>query len=335
GTSAAILRSVQAGITLRPLTYLLGKDKEWQGVFNRRARQENREEYSITIAWREEEGRVTATRGWHLRAGDPEGYLHVTPEFPTDLSPEGRPITDLDVAEEFLERRLPKSVVPFFFYDGEHVQALAEANRAGQMRQIEKLLDIAAIETLTEYLQKVIAAWRRDGQAAEAQAEVEALRASVQQKNAEYARYEAERDDFIADIENLKREIRRNERQVDAIRAQSKQRDLPKLKERAAELSKSLEAACHTLAESLPLGAPLWANPQLVAQVGTALSEATGNANHLLAEEMQDILQRLPDRLLDEAPHAKPPLSDSQKEHYRKKLQNIFSQYIDTPGSGF
>lgn len=335
GTSDDMLRSVQAGVTLRPMTYLLGKDKEWQGAFNRQARQENQDDYSVTIVWREEEGRVKATRGWHWNGGDPEAYLHIVPDFPTDLSPEGRPITDPDAAEEFLERRLPKSVVPFFFYDGEHVQALAEANRAGQMRQIEKLLDIAAIETLDDYLQKIIADWRRAGQAADAQADLEALRASAQQKIADYARLEVERDDFIADIDNLEREIRKNERQVDAIRAQSKQRDLPKLKEKVAELGKSLEAACHALAEHLPLAAPLWANPQLVARVGAALNETTGNANYLLAQEMQDILHRLPARLLDEAPHAKPPLSDSQKEHYRKKLQNIFSQYIDTPGSGF
>lgn len=336
GTSDDMLHSVRAGVTLRPMSYLLGKDKEWQGVFNRRARQENLDDYSITITWREEEGLVTATRGWHWNGGgDADAYLNIAPEFRTDLSPEGRPITDLDVAEEFLERRLPKSVVPFFFYDGEQVQALAEANRAGQMRKIEKLLDIAAIETLDEYLQKVIADWRREGQAAEAQAELDGLRASVQQKNAEYARNEAERDDFIADIDNLERDIRKNERQVDAIGAQSKQRDLPRLKERVAELGKALETACHAIAERLPVAAPMWANPQLVARVGAALSEATGNADHLLAQEMQDILQRLPGRLLDEAPHAKPPLNDSQKEHYRKKLQNIFSQYIDTPGSGF
>lgn len=335
GTGDAMLRGIQAGRTLRPTTYLLGVDKEWQGVFNRQARQEPGADYSITVVWREEEGRVTATRGWAWNGGEPDAYLHIEPDFRTDLGPANRPITDIDACEEFLERRLPKSVVPFFFYDGEQVQALAEANRAGQMRQIEKLLDIEAIETLGTYLQKVIAEWRSEGAAATAQAELEALRAQVQQQNAEYARHEAERDDFIADIENLEREIRKNERQVDAIRALSKQRDAPKLKEKVGEFGRRLEEACIHLAERLPIAAPLWANPTLVARVGTALQEATGNANHLLAQEMQDILQRLPSRLLDEAPHAKPPLSDSQKEHYRKKIGNIFSQYIDTPGSGF
>lgn len=335
GTSDVMFRAVQAGRTLRPATYLLGVDKEWQGVFNRQARHEPGADYSITVVWREEEGRVKATRGWAWNGGEPEAYLHIEPDFRTDLGPANRPITDIDVCEEFLERRLPKSVVPFFFYDGEQVQALAEANRAGQMRQIEKLLDIEAIETLGTYLQKVIAEWRSEGVAATAQAELEDLRAQVQQQNAEYAKHEAARDDLIADIEDLDREIRKNERQVDAIRALSKQRDAPKLKEKVGEFGKRLEEACLNLAEHLPVAAPLWANPALVARVGAALQEATGNANHLLAQEMQDILQRLPSRLLDEAPHAKPPLSDSQKEHYRKKIANIFSQYIDTPGSGF
>lgn len=334
GTADEMMDGVQAGRKLRPNTYLLGLDREWQGVFNRRARHENKAgtRFGITVAWHEDQGRVTVQRFWTMRGDEPEAQLRIETNFDTDF---GRVIDDPEIAEEFLERRLPKNLVSFFFYDGEKVQQIAEANREGQLRQIERLLDIAAIDTLDEYLRKGVSDWKREGLAAEARAELDGLRAKHQLNASQRAAFQERLDDIDAEIENLGRDIRRNERQIDVIRAKSLQRDEPRLRQRLKSSASDYEQACEKVAESFPAGAPLWAASQLVGQVAEALKDATGNPGHLLADEIQGILARLPERLLDEPPHPFPVLSDNQKTHYRRKLAAIFSQYTDPPSGGF
>lgn len=334
GTADEMLKGVQAGLNLRPNTFLLGLDREWQGIFNHRARLENlpNTRYGVAITWREDQGQVIAQRYWTLRGSEAESHLCIETDFETDF---GKLIEDPEAAEEFLERRLPKNVVPFFFYDGEKVQQIAEANREGQLRQIERLLDLAAIDTLNEYLQKAVTDWKRDGLAAETLAALEELRAKEKVQAARRAALQAQHDDLAADIENLDRDIRRNERQRDAIRAKSLQRDEPQLREKLKTSQAGYEQACQKVGATLPVAAPLWAAPQLLNQVGQMLSAAMANPGHLLADEIKGILARLPERLLDEPPHAMPPLSDSQKTYYKRKLAAIFSQYTDPPSGGF
>lgn len=112
GTSTGMLQRVIEGTKLRPNSYLLGHGKEWRGIFNRRARElgNTNTRYGVQIAWQEEQGLVIAQRYWTLIGNDVQHHLHIETDFDTDFD---RVIDDEDNAEEFLERRLPKSVVPF------------------------------------------------------------------------------------------------------------------------------------------------------------------------------------------------------------------------------
>ncbi len=338
GTADEMLRNVQAGMTLRPNSYLLGTGKEWQGIFNRRARHESLKEkrfdtrYGITIEWLEPEGKVIAERYWTLRRNDPEAHLRIETNFDTDL---GRVIEDPESAEEFLERRLPKSLVPFFFYDGEQVQQIAEANREGQLRQIERLLDISALDTLNAYLQKIINSWRLEGQGPEARAELAQLKAELQALQADIAAKQALIADADADIDNVSREIRRIERQSDALRAKSLQRDEPRLKSRLAKARENYEEICGRVAENLTPAAPLWACPELLKSVGDKLALATNNNGHILADELSQIAELIPRQLFDMQPHSTPSLSEAQKLHYKGKLARLFAVYTESPSGGF
>lgn len=334
GTADEMMENVQAGRKLRPNSYLLGVDREWQGVFNRRARRENRlgTRYGIRIKWQEEQGRVTAERYWTLDGGEPEQHVTIETDFEADF---GHRSEDPDIVEEFLERRLPRNVVRFFFYDGEQIQTMAEANRDGQLKEIERLLDIAAIDTLNEYLRKSVAQWKQAGLAAEAQARLAQLRAQQQLKASERAAQIAKHEEYQHDVDDLDRDIRRNERQVDAIRSRSLQRDEPRMREQLKMRREAYEIACHRITDNLPSAAPLWAAADLVAQVAQALNQASANPGHLLADEIANIMSRLPSRLLDEPPHPVPALTESQKALYRSKLVAISSQYTAPPSGGF
>jgi DNA sulfur modification protein DndD len=258
--------------------------------------------------------------------------LRIDTEFSAEFSSDNH-IQDPEECEEFLARRLPKNIAPFFFYDGEKVQEIAEANREGLMHQIELLLGLAAVDTLDEYLGTVVTEWRRQGLAPNVSAELDQQRAKILHEEAECHKLEAQISELTIDIDNLERLIARNQRYREQTLSQ--QLDVPRLEKEKDEAKQRLEEICQKIAESLPPAAPLWASPDLVAKLAIRLAEVTTNGNVMIAEEIRGILEHLPDRLLDEAPHPTPKLHDAQKEHLRKKLARICSQYTELPPEGF
>lgn len=334
GTSADMLQRVIDGAKLRPNSYLLGHGKEWRGIFNRRAREigEPDTRYGVRIKWREDQGTVAAERYWTLAGNEVRHHLHIETDFDTDF---GRIIDDDESAEEFLERRLPKSVVPFFFYDGEQVQQIAEANREGQLRQIERLLDISTIDTLDEYLGRAISKWRQSAQAPEIQADLKQLEGQKQQSEGQLQSLQAKRDELQADIDHEDRTILRLQRKNDSLRAKSLQRDEPRLRKQLADTREQYEALCLNIGNALPQAAPLWAASPLVQRVAAQLAEATHNPNQMLAEQIKEVAQYLPEQLFDRPMHSSPPLTDAQKQHYKHKLRKLFDGLTELPSGGF
>ncbi len=334
GTSADMLQRVIDGAKLRPNSYLLGHGKEWRGIFNRRAREigEHKTRYGVRIKWQEDPGTVAAERYWTLTGNEAQHHLHIETDFDTDF---GRVIDDEESAEEFLERRLPKSVVPFFFYDGEQVQQIAEANREGRLRQIERLLDISTIDTLDEYLGRAISKWRQSAQAPEIQADLKQLEGQKQQSEGQLLSLQAKRDDLQTDIDNEARSIIRLQRKNDSLRAKSLQRDEPRLRQQLADTREQYEALCLNIGNALPQAAPLWAASPLVQRVAAQLTEATHNPNQMLAEQIKEVAQYFPEQLFDRPMHSSPPLTDTQKQHYKYKLQKLFDGLTELPSGGF
>lgn len=334
GTSVDMLQRVIDGTKLRPNSYLLGHGKEWRGIFNRRAREIGQPDtrYGVRIKWREDQGTVAAERYWTLTGNETQHHLHIETDFDTDF---GRIIDDEDSAEEFLERRLPKSVVPFFFYDGEQVQQIAEANREGQLRQIERLLDISTIDTLDEYLGRAISKWRQSAQAPEIQADLKQLEGQKQQSEGQLQSLQARRDELQTDIDQEDRTIVRLQRKNDSLRAKSLQRDEPRLRKQLTDTREQYEALCLNIGNELPQAAPLWAASPLVQRVAAQLAEATHNPNQMLAEQIKEVAQYLPEQLFDRPMHSSPPLTDTQKQHYKYKLQKLFDGLTELPSGGF
>jgi DNA sulfur modification protein DndD len=333
GTSADMLRVIK-GSGLRPNNYLLGTGREWRGIFNRRTREIGGPDarYGVRIKWREDQGNVAAERYWTLTGNEAQHHLHIETDFDTDF---GRIIDDDESAEEFLERRLPKSVVPFFFYDGEQVQQIAEANREGQLRQIERLLDISTIDTLDEYLGRAISKWRQSAQAPEIQADLKQLEGQKQQSEGQLQSLQAKRDELQADIDHEDRTILRLQRKNDSLRAKSLQRDEPRLRKQLADTREQYEALCLNIGNALPQAAPLWAASPLVQRVAAQLAEATHNPNQMLAEQIKEVAQYLPEQLFDRPMHSSPPLTDAQKQHYKHKLRKLFDGLTELPSGGF
>jgi DNA sulfur modification protein DndD len=331
GTNDDMLRTVKADTHFKPNTYLLGDRHTWRGIFNRRMREENnpKTHYGVHIVWQEDQGEVSAERYWVLSSdGRPEQRLCIETDF-------GHRIDNEEDAEEFLERRLPKSIVPFFFYDGERVQQIAEGTQEGQLRQMERLLGISAIDTLDEYLGKVITTWRREGQAAPMQLEIDALKADIAKNVAISKQLQLESDELQRDIDDEERSIKLLEDRNAALSNKALQAEWPHLQEKLQKEEEAYEESCRKVAETLPLAAPLWAVPKLVREVANRLDNAASDPNRILSEQIQGIFADLPEKLFDKPYHSTPPLEEEQKRHYKEKLERLFAPYVEPPRGGF
>ncbi len=324
GPHESLRSALQVGRKPSVAHYLLGMGDEWLGIFNRQARREGQTEFGVSIDWREPEGKVVAQRRWRLDGrGGYEEMLRVTPNF-------SDPLED-DEADNFLERRLPKDFISFFFYDGEQLQQLAEANRAGQLAQVEKILDIADIDILDEYIGKTITAWRREKSESSPVTQLVTLQGNLDLLQAQQKELGQKIDELNEELTSLEQNISRTRRYLEHHRAFVHQRDEAVYKNDERRILEQLETASSDLANRLPIDAPLLFNPELVSKAATDLRRLTDSQAGSLAQEIQILLNALPVRLLDEPPHYQLPLSEQQRDFYRKKLLRILRSYESDP----
>jgi DNA sulfur modification protein DndD len=319
GSGDELRGEVQQGRKLNPQKYLLGWGDEWLGVFNRQARRDPNSRYAVSAVWREEQGRVAVTRCWTANG---EESLEIQPDFPVD---EETPLTG-DAAKNFLESRLPARIVPFFFYDGEKVQEIAEANREGQLEQIERLLDLTLIDRLDEYLGRAVAHFRRAADPAagfkekEKAAELAGLQASY-----EHIQHDiGEKDGEIAEA---KRHIARLDRQLKGTRELALQAEESRLQEKKRQLQDQLESEGQSLFNQLTPTAPLLLNPCLVQRAAEELEKLATSPHQKLNAQIEQILHSLPTDLFDRPTHPIPDITPGQREFLRDKLCGLIEHY--------
>jgi DNA sulfur modification protein DndD len=159
GTTKELRSFLLGGRLLTESQYICGYSDEWDGIFNHLAKKNGETECSIQITWEEDLGNVIVRRLIRLLP------VYGTFEQKLIVKVNGRLLGDEqedDEPEDFLKKRLPDEYVPFFFYDGELVQQIAESRNDEQLKQTERLLGISNIDILIEYLKKVEHSWKKD-----------------------------------------------------------------------------------------------------------------------------------------------------------------------------
>jgi DNA sulfur modification protein DndD len=339
GTSTPMLEDVASNKRFSQKSYLLGSDIEWQGALNAHARRDARAngagKFGVTLEWREENGHVVAQRFWTIEGDNLTTHLEIDLDFEENGYGKGRTILDQEEAEEFLQRRLPRDIVSLFFYDGEKVQYLAEKQQQGLLKNIEKLLGLAAIDTLDDSLKKAVAQWRKDGIGETERAKMKQHEQQLQSMEADKAVAQAKLNEIDFDIDELERDIKKHERYINNTKTLVAQRDVPERKEEFDALTAQYEAKCRHIAETLPKAAPIWAMPSMLDKLAIKLQAAASDTSQRLAEEVKQIFSKLPERLFNEPPHSSPHLTPHQKENYKRKLENILKTYTETPGGGY
>ncbi|WP_310448904.1 DNA sulfur modification protein DndD [Sulfuritalea sp.] len=324
GVSEELRGTVHIGRNIKRDHYLLGMGDEWVGIFNRHARAAGEKRFGVSLVWREAAGTVTVERIWQLEKGNAGETLRVTPSF-------GDPLEDQDgdiegEARAFIQERLPEAVMPFFIYDGERVQQLAEANRDGQLEKIEQLLDLADIDVIDEYLGRNLTAWRKDSNDA-SQHKINSLHHEIQAFEEKLAGLDADRKSVEDEIAEAEYAVKRLDTALQARRQFALQSEEAQLATKREGFAARLEERTLTFFESFTRDAPLVLHPLLMGEVAHELEKIAAHPNRRLKDELGRVFNALPERLFDDPPLPVPPLTQDQEEFLRRKLARVMDSY--------
>ncbi|WP_118182951.1 AAA family ATPase [Paraburkholderia phosphatilytica] len=304
--------------------FFLGTGADWEGAFNRAALREKETECSVSVEWLEPAGRVVATRSWTIEGrGGVMEHLEVLPDFA--MVPES--LVEQDQRQEFIEQRLARTLVPFFIYDAEQVQRIAESNSEAVIEQIERLLDITSINTASEYLNKLLVKLRRESNARGEQLELERLRGLYEVERAKKGQIEAQIETFERDDVELKRRLKEVERRLKGSKATANEEDQGQVSEQIRRTQETLEEHAGRFRDAFPAIAPLVSHPALVRRALNRLAVAS-QGKAMIAEEIRSVLERLPSRLIDEPQHPTPALAAAQKRFLKQKMELLLEAEI-------
>lgn len=130
-----------SGSALSDKQYVLGQQQRWFGVFNREARRQGQTRASVSLSWTEN-GVDHRARRTFIGLKNFTGW-----EEQVEYGPVDAPMTG-SAAEDALQGMLPRELVPFFFFDGEQVQSLADAEIGRESGEIERLLGLHFVSQL-------------------------------------------------------------------------------------------------------------------------------------------------------------------------------------------
>ncbi|MBF0162579.1 MAG: DNA sulfur modification protein DndD [Magnetococcales bacterium] len=330
GPSEEMRSEVQAGRKLSPKEYMFGNGREWMGAFNRRARANPQiigddlmfpNDYFVKCRWQEADGIVDAQRAWFPEMEtEPKGHLTIRSTFLKD------PLKD-DEAQQFLEKRLPPSYIPYFFFDGEKIQALAEANKEQTRIQLEKILNITPVEVLIEYLDKVKKAWAREGSVGDEQRKFNEIQRALSELHDQLSAMDERRATNHREIESLDEQIADRERRLRNMQGFGAREEELRHKEDLKRVKERLEELRQEVLELFIPEAPLLANPGLMQELLSRLEQDDRDAGS--KKELLDYLRRhLPLQVFERPAPIPMRLREEQKQFYLQRLQHTLDEQI-------
>ena len=306
-----VRRTVQRKRTPTPKQFVEGISNEWWGILNQKAKQQGETACSITAEWIDDEGlNVSAKRSWDLSQSY-ESYLVVDHEIHGPL--------ENDEAEEFLENIMPKSYLPFFFFDGEEVQEIAEANDTEVVKKMELLLNIRPLENMQEALLSLAKDWRKKGQSAAAKKELEDKEYEINSKDQQLASYQQHIDDLSLGIEEAEARLKKLDRHLRWIRGGVSQEAEIKLKSRIENNEEQRDNLLSELASHWKNDAVLSVHPNLLKKVLTKL-ETHMHSSQGDQQELLNIIKQRFSNLFSTPPFPSQKLTDKQSMFYNKRI---------------
>lgn len=309
--------------------YLCGDGASWAGVMNRQARRAGKTDCSVRVEMGSP-GKVELIieRRWDFSVDPVHEYLEVHADGESFAGSEG---------EIRLDEFLPRELVPFFFFDGEEIQFLAESSDIHRSAAMERLLSLSFVNGVEAELAELTKKWRRAELPGEVQANIREFE----------GRQEAIKSHIEADTQK-DRDLSEQEREVleEAASLQHRMETLRKsglfsmhssLDEEIAELGVVLQQEQNDLAYSLAVDAPLIANPSLIRLALEPLQESIERKSESAQSVIDTLFKVLPERIFEEPPQPRVPLTTEQQEFYVNKLRKILDAFnvVDSSADQF
>lgn len=334
GTTSDVLRDgALRGRRLGRYDYVFGMHKagwEWAGILNRGAVARKLRTFRVAATWRDGATEVRAERRWRdVDVGRRRFDEQVTVKLGSSRILRGEQAVDL------LHRTLHPRYLPFFLFDGEQVQTLAEGSDLGSVETMEGLLGISLLKRARRLLEDQ----RKElvGQAADkdAGARLVELRNQGESARAELEKSGQQLGDVESELTEVRRELAEVERELDVLRSGTGEERRQQLIARRDTLVVEIEnLSIERIGAALPVEAPLLFNPHVArrARDHVAAMEPAGAAGARAQAELLDSLgKRLPQTIFEDPPHSDPPLLPAQADHYKRRLAKHLEAHRPEP----
>ncbi len=320
GLSEEIRRTAQRKRIPTAKQYVCGIDNELWGILNRRAREEGIYSCGIQAVWESDEGEVKASRNWYLdfTKTDYEEVINVITPFQGVLT--GKE------ADQYLDRCLPRSYIPFFFFDGEEVQALAEANDNDVIKKMELLLNIKPLENIQESLKSLRSTWNRGAMSSEKKLELtekeNQKRVKIQELailDQKIAAHSVETTEIEDHLKNLARKLR-------LLRGAPDQESEINIKLQIEAKSELLQLCIRAIAEAFQRDAFLRVTPDLLNNTLKTTESLLQKESGTQIELLDSLKQELPE-IFSKPPYPSPRLEQTQIAFYQNRILRALEFY--------
>ncbi|CAL1690599.1 hypothetical protein MMB232_00728 [Brevundimonas subvibrioides] len=239
--------------------FVTGQQGRWFGVFNTIAK-ESEAPARVALSWSDEKGGVCRAERMFIPLKGGTDFREAVSVTLGHRRLEG------DEARQYLQIMLPREVVPFFFFDGEQIQSLADAEIGRERAEIERLLGLHFVAHIARELQDYGQEKRRAGLPTQVQA---AIALAEGQEKAAGARAEAEaraRIGLEEEIADLDAERARLETERRSLRNGLSEEERKRLEDRIGYIEDERAGVIAKIAGQLPVEAPVLANLALAKQ---------------------------------------------------------------------
>ncbi|RJQ58934.1 MAG: DNA sulfur modification protein DndD [Desulfobacteraceae bacterium] len=310
-----------------PNQYVVGVGTDWLGIMNTHARANDENLCGVQANWVEEAGKVSFSRYWIIKDQHFDMKLHLEADFLQKSLNE----KDEEDIRRFIDERLPQSYIPFFFFDGEQIQEMVEANWNIQQQHMERLLNISPIDILIRQLGSVVNDWKREALDQTEKAELIRLENELSELNAQANAKNQIIDDTYSEILEIEQQINSINRKIEGMRAFRNQADQVRLRQTMLEHENSIQRLQEKIAEILPRDVHLYANFSLLERSVEALKQVIENENNIQSELLVKLSKTLPIQVFDMPPYPQEKLTAKQVGFYKERLNNTLLSYKTTP----
>jgi DNA sulfur modification protein DndD len=315
GVTKDLTASVQRGSTTQTSHFVLGH-KDWWGILNQKARTEKIMQCSVKAVLldpsNQEETHIS--RCWDLSNGNHSDQL--------EIQAPRKPLLKNDAAQQYLSEILPLDYMPFFFFDGEEIGYLAEANRNQTIEKIELLLNIRPAENIKKVLNELRRECLKDAMDAEAREAHTKAEHRLKERHLHLETLQQVKEEVESDIEaheDALNDIRRKMRNLTGAGSIEKN---ARLEEKKRQLEKQHDEILSEISSAFEHDAFLRLNADLALQamhVAETCAFSKGN-------EISELIQSLTDELanvFDKPPYPSTRLTTSQVNFYQERIAKL------------